>query len=79
MIDPSKISAPALCWICNTNPADSGEHRFKASDIRARTPGISQRNPIRMHHGVKQIGNDRINVPVGSAKSSWLMFKRSVC
>jgi hypothetical protein len=79
MTDPTQASAPALCWICNTNPADSGEHRFKATDIRARAAGISQQNPIRMHHGVKQLGNDKINVPVASAKSTRLMFERSIC
>jgi hypothetical protein len=79
MIDPTPIRAPALCWICKTNPADSGEHIFKASDVRARTRGISQRAPIRLHEGVKRIGNERINIRVGAVKSDQLKFAQSIC
>jgi hypothetical protein len=35
-IHEEKQSAPsALCWICNCNEANSGEHKTKRSDLAA--------------------------------------------
>jgi hypothetical protein len=70
--DPA--SGAPLCWICRTNPADSGEHRVKASDVRAAAPGISQKNPVFLQKNFQPT-----NIRVGSAKSKALMFSNSIC
>jgi len=43
-------AAGALCWICNRNKADSGEHKTKRSDLLAvlGTPSQEQRSTIMM-------------------------------
>ncbi len=61
-----------LCWICG-GQADSGEHRFKASDIR-RILTLSPQSPGYLHSNVGEI-----NRKIGSAKSRTLQFSRSVC
>ena len=69
------VSPPVpLCWICRTRPADSGEHRFKASDIRAVAPAVTQATPVFLHRDSKAT-NDRI----GSAKADKLKFAKSIC
>lgn len=72
---PSAIAAPppALCWICRKHPAGSGEHRFKASDLRARAPGLAQDQPLFLQRG--RATNDRII----SAKSRALKYPDSMC
>jgi len=40
------MNAMPFCWICRRRPADSGEHRWKASDLRRLAPGVSQRRPF---------------------------------
>ena len=65
---------PSLCWICRTRPADSGEHRFKASDVRAVAPEVAQASPVFLQRN-SQATNDRI----GSAKSDRLKFAKSIC
>jgi hypothetical protein len=35
MADPPIAAATSLCWICNQNAADSGEHKTKRSDLLA--------------------------------------------
>jgi hypothetical protein len=62
-----------LCWICRTRPANSAEHRFKASDIRQRVPTLTPQAPIYLQRG------SATNQPVGSAKSRALTFKPSIC
>jgi hypothetical protein len=69
--------AMPLCWICRENPANSGEHRIKASDVRAVAPDLSQANPV---FGQERPGPGHLtNVPIGSAKSHNLQFKDSIC
>src|SRR5690349_15005842 len=42
-------SALSLCWICNANPADSGEHKHKRSDLLAVFGKPSQTKPLYYH------------------------------
>jgi hypothetical protein len=63
----------ALCWICNSRPANSGEHRFKASDLRKVATQVSHLTPIFLQRG--KATNDR----VGSARSDRLKFAKSIC
>jgi hypothetical protein len=65
---------PALCWICRENPADSAEHRVKASDVRAVAPEISQKNPVFLQKNFQPT-----NIRIGSAKSKALTFADSIC
>lgn len=62
-----------LCWICRARPANSAEHRFKASDIRQRVPSLTQQVPVYLQRG------SATNDQVGSAKSRALTFKPSIC
>lgn len=64
----------ATCWICSTRPADSGEHRFKASDVRTIAPRVSQATPVFLQRDSRAT-NDR----VGSAKAERLKFSKSIC
>lgn len=63
-----------LCWICRSRPVDSGEHRFKASDIRSRFPWLSQQTPIYL-----QRDGRNTNKPIGAAGADALKFGDSVC
>jgi hypothetical protein len=65
---------PHLCWICRTGPADSGEHRVKASDVRATAPMLSQQNPIYLQRNFEPT-----NIRIGGAKSKTLTFDYSIC
>lgn len=65
---------PPLCWICRAQPGDTSEHRFKASDIRAKAPAVSQKTPVYLQRGSKAT-----NIKVGSAKSKVLTFEQSIC
>jgi len=38
-------AAAALCWICNRNEANSGEHKTKRSDLAA----VTQDQPFYFH------------------------------
>lgn len=62
----------ANCWICG-HPADTGEHRFKASDIR-RLMRLSQAKPAYL-----QTNMQATNKEIGSAKSKALQFSKSLC
>jgi hypothetical protein len=62
------------CWICREHPADTGEHRVKASDVRAAAPAISQNRPVYVQKNFQPT-----NVKVGSAKSKVLTFSESIC
>lgn len=63
-----------LCWICRENPADSGEHRVKASDVRPAAPAISQIKPLYLQKNFQPT-----NIKIGSAKSQALTFAESIC
>jgi hypothetical protein len=54
-------------------PAESGEHRFKASDIRAVAPRITPSAPVFLQRG--RATNDRI----GSSRANRLKFAKSIC
>lgn len=73
---PYRIPPPPVspCWICGARPADSGEHRFKASDMRLVAPRVSQATPVFLQRDSKAT-NDR----VGSAKANKLKFAKSIC
>jgi hypothetical protein len=64
----------ALCWICRTRPANSGEHRFKASDVRAVAPRASQAAPVFLQRDSKAT-----NDPIANAKNNKLKFAKSIC
>jgi hypothetical protein len=68
------MSASTVCWICRTRPADTSEHRFKASDVRAKAPRLSQVKPVFLQREGKATNNR-----VGSAKSKSLTFAPSIC
>jgi hypothetical protein len=61
-----------LCWICG-DPADSGEHIAKASDLRSVFGHVSQRTPLFAH-----VGSSR-NQPVPGINSDKLKFKTRIC
>jgi hypothetical protein len=63
-----------LCWICRIKPADSAEHRIKASDVRATAPGMSQRTPVYLQQNFEPT-----NIKIGGAKSKALTFDASIC
>lgn len=51
------------CWICG-EPASSGEHKLKASDLRAQFKNISQQKPLYLHTQARK------NLRIGSIKKS---------
>ncbi len=63
-----------VCWICKVRPADTAEHRFKASDVRSKTPTITQQEPAYL-----QRNGEATNTPIGSARSKALTFAPSIC
>ena len=60
------------CWICG-NKATTGEHKTKASDLRALFNGVSQQNPLYLHT------DQRRNQKVGSIKSDKFKFDSLIC
>ena len=60
------------CWICG-NEASTGEHKTKASDLRALYDGVSQKNPLYLHT------DQRKNQKVGSIKSEKFKFASLIC
>jgi hypothetical protein len=60
------------CWICG-EPADSGEHMIKASDLRALFANVTQKTPIYFHN------SERRNQAVGGIKSDKLKYRSRVC
>lgn len=60
------------CWICG-NPANSGEHLIKASDLRAHFGKVTQSKPIYYHAGKKK------NIPVGTLKNARFKSKALIC
>lgn len=61
-----------ICWICG-GPADSREHRVKASDLRLLFPEISQLQPIYSHN------EQRPPKSVGSVRSDTLKWEAKLC
>lgn len=51
------------CWICG-QPATTGEHLIKASDLKSYFGNVSQQNPIYQHSEARK------NLPIGSIKAS---------
>ncbi len=49
MTDPSNAAAAPLCWICNQNVANSGEHKTKRSDLLAVLGKPTQDQPFYYH------------------------------
>lgn len=61
-----------LCWICNKNKADSGEHIMQASDI-GYSLKIKKGTPFFIHH------EDKKNIKIQSIKSDLLKFSKVIC
>lgn len=72
MTDP-KADTAALCWLCQQRPANSSEHRFKASDVRGVAPNVSPSQPVFQQRGAAT------NDAIGSPKSKRLTFASSIC
>lgn len=72
MNTPANSLSRPNCWICG-QPADSGEHKFKASDIR-RAIRLSQQQPAYL-----QVNAQATNKEIGSAKAAALQFSKSLC
>lgn len=64
--------AEKQCWICG-NPADSREHKVKASDVRQFFGRVTRDSPIYYQ------GGPNSNIPVGSAKSKRLKTDSVIC
>lgn len=62
-----------LCWICNTNKADSGEHKTKRSDLLAVLGTPTQSEPFYYHDLHKA------NRPVGSLDAKILKSPVRIC
>lgn len=60
------------CWICG-NKATTGEHKTKASDLRALYGSVSQKKPLFFHT------DQRRNQKVGSIKSNKFKFDALIC
>lgn len=77
MSELAKSSAPPTvtarpCWICG-DPADSGEHKAKRSDLKATFPDISSARPIYFHDG------EGLNRPVSHLDDAILKWRRILC
>lgn len=70
---PSSRASPALCWICNRNPANSGEHKTKRSDLAAVLGSPTQSRPFYFHD------LERRNKPVGSLDAKILKAPVRIC
>jgi hypothetical protein len=60
------------CWICG-DEATTGEHKTKASDLRALYSDVSQKTPLFLHT------DQRKNQKVGSIKSNKFKFDSLIC
>jgi hypothetical protein len=69
--DPDK-TAP-VCWICNRNEANSGEHKTKRSDLLAVLGTATQAAPFYYHD------LERLNRPVGSLDAKILKSPVRIC
>jgi hypothetical protein len=77
MTDISTAKAPnkaaLLCWICNRNEANSGEHKTKRSDLLAVLGEPTQEEPFYFHD------LERRNRPVGSLNAKILKAPIRIC
>jgi hypothetical protein len=64
---------PALCWICNRNEANSGEHKTKRSDLAAVLGAPTQDQPFYFHD------LERRNKPVKSLDAKILKAPIRIC
>ena len=62
-----------LCWICNANEANSGEHKTKRSDLLAVLGNPTQEQPF-FYHDLK-----KANRPVGSLNAKLLKSPVQIC
>jgi hypothetical protein len=62
-----------LCWICNRNEANSGEHKTKRSDLLAVLGTPTQTAPFYYHD------LERLNRPVGSLDATILKSPVRIC
>src|SRR5271167_3034428 len=65
--------APLLCWICNRNEANSGEHKTKRSDLLAVLGKPTQETPFYFHDLEKP------NRPVKSLDAKILKSPVRIC
>jgi hypothetical protein len=77
MTDLSNVAARAaslpLCWICNQNVANSGEHKTKRSDLLAVLGKPTQAQPFYYQD------LERRNHPVGSLNAQILKSPKNIC
>jgi hypothetical protein len=66
-------AARSLCWICNRNEANSGEHKTKRSDLLAVLGKPTQKQPFYFHDLQRQ------NRPVGSLDAKILKAPIRIC
>lgn len=71
----AKAPDPArpLCWICNRNEANSGEHKTKRSDLLAVLGEPTQEEPFYFHD------LERRNRPLGSLNAKILKAPIRIC
>lgn len=67
---PPKIP---MCWICISNPAETGEHWAKASNVRDYFRKPTQQQPLYLQK------NWVFDAKIGSDKSKKLKFGKSLC
>jgi hypothetical protein len=65
--------ASALCWICNRNEANSGEHKTKRTDLLAVLGSPTQNQPFYYHDLARR------NRPVGSLDAKILKAPIRIC
>jgi hypothetical protein len=70
---PAAKDATLLCWICNLNKADSGEHKTKRSDLAAVLGEPTQGRRFYFHD------LERHNKPVGSLDAKILKAPIRIC
>lgn len=71
--ETKKPADAALCWICNRNEANSGEHKTKRSDLAAVLGSPSQDRPFYFHD------LERHNKPVKSLDAKILKAPIRIC
>jgi hypothetical protein len=69
----ASVTARPLCWICNQNEANSGEHKTKRSDLLAVLGEPTQDRPFYFHE------MDRPNRPVKSLDAKILKTPIRIC
>lgn len=63
-----------LCWICQVNPAETGEHIIKNSIIKHVLGSVSPDDPKLLH---KYDG--RKNIPIKGTRNKHFKFEKSLC